>query len=119
MAELAPGERRLCRLDDIPDGQARGFAFGGRSEDSVFAVRRGETVYVYENICPHIGSPLAWVKDGYLSGDRERIICYLHGARFKIEDGECTVGPCVGEHLTAVTTRIDDGSVVIAMKKKA
>jgi hypothetical protein len=39
-------EQHLCRLDEIPDGGARGFRPNQRREDQLFAVRRGERVAV-------------------------------------------------------------------------
>lgn len=110
---LARNERRLCRLGDIPDGGSRGFPLAGRTDDVVFAVRRGEQVFVYRNVCPHAGSPLAWSKNDYLTANGERIHCYLHGAYFDVESGECTSGPCQGESLTLVPNRIDNGEVIV------
>jgi nitrite reductase/ring-hydroxylating ferredoxin subunit len=44
---------RLCALDDIPAEGSNGFVaeISGQAK-SVFAVRKGDQVYVYENICP-------------------------------------------------------------------
>ena len=60
-AETAP--RRLCHLADLPDGGARGFDPLDRGRDTVFAVRRGETVRVWADRCPHHGTPMPWRKD--------------------------------------------------------
>jgi hypothetical protein len=45
---------------------------------------------------------MAWKKDEYLNADGSRIQCSAHGALFRIEDGWCEIGPCVGERLTPV-----------------
>ena len=50
--------RPLCRLEDLPDGEARGFGPSPGGFTGLFAVRRGEAVFVYVNSCPHIGVPL-------------------------------------------------------------
>ena len=106
--------RRLCRLDDIPDGLARGFSLAATGEVTVFVVRRGDQVFAYRDACPHEGTPLAWCRDEYLSPDHERIVCSGHGAEFEIASGLCVQGPCVGEHLVSVPVRIDcDGDVVL------
>ncbi len=117
MTELEPHERRLCPVDDLPEGKSRGFAFGARSDDSVFVIRKGESIYVYENFCPHNGTSMSWIQNSYLTGDGSKVECYLHGARFNIEDGVCVVGPCEGDKLHVVPHRIVDGTLVISTKK--
>jgi nitrite reductase/ring-hydroxylating ferredoxin subunit len=109
MAPMQP----LCRLDDIADGTARGFDPEGLGEDTLFAVRRGGQVHVYRNSCPHNGRPLEYLRDRFLSADGSEIVCYAHGAHFRIEDGVCTYGPCRGQALDAVPARLEDGQVLI------
>ena len=107
-------ERVLCALEDIPDGQSKGFPAAPGGFTGLFAVRRGREVRVYVNSCPHIGVPLDPVPDRFLDRKREAIVCSTHGARFRIEDGICTSGPCYGEALEAVPARIDEqGQVMV------
>jgi nitrite reductase/ring-hydroxylating ferredoxin subunit len=92
----------LCRLDDVPDGGSRGFRLRdaeGR-EQRVFAVRRGEALWAYRNVCPHRGTPLDWRPDDFLDREGRHIVCATHGAVFRVEDGVCIAGPCPGEQLT-------------------
>ncbi len=103
--------RVLCRLDDIPDGEARGFPAPPGGFTGLFAIRRGQRVLVYVNSCPHIGLPLEPVPDRFLDRKREMIVCAAHGARFRIEDGECVSGPCMGDVLEAVEVRLVEGEV--------
>ena len=104
-----PDRQLLCHLSEIPDGGAKGFGDG--TTNSVFAVRRGQSVYVYRNRCPHAGTPLNWMPDRFLTRDKDEIICTTHGARFTIEDGECVAGPCPGQSLEAIPHRVRDGEV--------
>jgi len=106
--------RPLCRVEDIPDGGARGFPGPPGSFTGLFAVRRGERVLVYVNVCPHIGTSLNLLPDRFLSADGTRIVCSTHGATFRIEDGHCTAGPCVGDRLEPVPCEIRDGAVLVA-----
>jgi nitrite reductase/ring-hydroxylating ferredoxin subunit len=106
-------DRVLCRLEEIPDGYARGFPAAPGGFTGLFAVRRGEKVFVYVNSCPHIGLPLEPLPDRFLDTKKQVIICSAHGARFRIEDGTCLTGPCIGEALEAVPVRIEDGRVVV------
>ncbi|HEY8288735.1 MAG TPA: Rieske 2Fe-2S domain-containing protein [Acetobacteraceae bacterium] len=106
--------RALCRLEDIADGGAKGFPAAPGGFTGLMAVRRGNTVRVYVNACPHIGTPLDWTPDRFLSADGERIICATHGAEFTIEEGACIRGPCRGDHLEAVVFEIRDGTIYVA-----
>jgi nitrite reductase/ring-hydroxylating ferredoxin subunit len=69
---------------------------------------------IYVNACPHIGVPLDWAPDRFLSSDASRIICSMHGAEFEIETGLCTAGPCMGERLEAVPFRLEYGCITVA-----
>ncbi len=105
--------RALCHLDDIPDGGAKGFGPPEGGFTGLFAVRQGDAVVVYVNSCPHIGVPLDWAPDRFLTADGTRIICATHGAEFAIADGVCLRGPCFGEKLEAVKIEIRDGTVFV------
>jgi nitrite reductase/ring-hydroxylating ferredoxin subunit len=106
----------LCRLDELPDGDSRGFDPEGTGQDTVLVVRQRNQVYAYRDACPHHGtSPMAWRKNAYLNADRTRIVCSAHGAQFDIATGACTLGPCLGQSLTAVPTLVDaEGAVQLA-----
>lgn len=106
--------RTLCRIDDIPDGGSKGFGPAKGGFTGLFAVRRGDNVMIYINACPHIGVPLDWAPDRFLSTDGALIVCSMHGATFEIETGLCTAGPCFGDRLEAVPSAIEDGAVVVA-----
>jgi nitrite reductase/ring-hydroxylating ferredoxin subunit len=105
--------RALCRLDELPDGESRGFAGPQGSFVGLFAVRQGENVHVYVNACPHIGTPLDWVPGRFLTADGSRIICAVHGAEFRIADGVCLRGPCAGDALERVLIEVNDGVVYV------
>jgi nitrite reductase/ring-hydroxylating ferredoxin subunit len=115
MAELIESEpRALCRVEDIPDGGAKGFPPAPGGFTGLMAVRQGDAVYVYVNSCPHVGTPLDWTPDRFLSADGQWIICATHGAEFRITDGMCTRGPCRGDALEVVPYEIRDGVICVA-----
>jgi nitrite reductase/ring-hydroxylating ferredoxin subunit len=106
---------RLCHLDDLPDGGSRGFDPRAKGRDTLFVVRRGRALHAYVDACPHHDTPMAWRKDAYLNAARDRIVCAAHGAQFEIDRGLCTLGPCLGQSLTAVPLTLHlDGEVYLA-----
>lgn len=115
----------LCRLDDIEDGEAKGFTLrqepeksgdAGDSENDpvdILVLRDGTRVYGYVNSCPHLGTPLDWVPDQFISADSAHLICATHGALFNFADGYCISGPCTGDHLTPVPVTLDDSGQIV------
>lgn len=100
--------RPLCRLSDIPDGQARGFLL---EERPVLVARRGDRVFGYVNRCPHRGVGLDWAPDRFVSADGAHLQCATHGALFRFEDGLCVAGPCTGLALGPCAVRVADRRV--------
>jgi nitrite reductase/ring-hydroxylating ferredoxin subunit len=114
MERLMPqSQRLLCRVEDIPDGGARGFPPAPGGFTGLFAIRQGARVLIYVNSCPHLGVSLDWAPDRFLSADGSRIVCATHGAEFAIADGVCLRGPCFGDRLEAVVAEISDGAVLV------
>lgn len=94
----------LCHADAVGEGRSLGVAPDAHGQDTVILVRRHGRLHAWRDACPHLGgTPMAWRKDAYLSGDGASIVCAAHGARFDIESGACTLGPCLGQSLEAVT----------------
>ena len=113
-AQPPPGQR-LCALADIKDPGAKSFRF--RDGDALFlafVVRRGEVVRGYIDRCPHIGTPLAFLADRYLTREGDLILCSTHGALFRPEDGHCLAGPCEGRDLWPWPVAVIDGVVETA-----
>lgn len=113
--------RVLCRLDEIEDGEGKGFSLGEGGEAlDIFVVRDGDRVFGYVNSCPHLGTPLDWTPDQFISADGGHIICTTHGALFRIEDGFCLAGPCEGDGLAPISVGVDaHGQVILAAGPKA
>lgn len=105
-------ETVLCRLEEIPDGGARGLELPDGTP--VVAVRRGAAVHVYVDRCPHTGVTLAWRPDDFLTPKGDLIRCATHDARFRIEDGLCVAGPCAGDALERVPVVVRGGRVLLA-----
>ena len=110
-----PAAVRLGPLTAIADGKARNFVLqlrAGRFHG--FVVRQGEAVHGYVDLCPHAGVPMARQLDDYLTPGGDHIVCSWHGALFRIDDGLCVGGPCVGQRLTPWPVTVADGRIVTA-----
>lgn len=98
----------LCRLDELALRGSKGVHYQGQS---LFLVRQGEHIYLYENRCPHRGISLEWVPDQFLDSSARLIQCATHGALFLPENGECVAGPCVGQSLRQLRCHVSNGHV--------
>ncbi|MBP2296549.1 Rieske (2Fe-2S) protein [Azospirillum rugosum] len=104
----------LCRLDELPDGDAREFRFGeGRRVFSMLVLRRGGGVRAYVNACPHVWLPLTYRGGSVVSADGARLVCSNHQAEFAVEDGRALGGPVEADcRLTPVPVAVGDDGVV-------
>ena len=107
----------LGHQNDFSDGETRGFDLDPQDPGKrVFIVKTQDQFYCYRNSCPHTGAPLNWEGDRFLSLDQSYIQCSLHGALFRIENGQCIAGPCPGTRLSAVPIAIDsDGRLSVEL----
>lgn len=111
--QTAPPPYGLCRLDEMPDGEAMALDVrlpGG--EESVILLRRGGQVSAWLNICPHAGRRLDWAPGKFLLS-KGLLVCAAHGACFGLDSGECVSGPCRGERLRSVPVRVEQGEVLL------
>ena len=107
----------ICALDDIPDQKARGFSVQHNDEKiDFFIVRKNEKVFGYINSCPHTGVNLDWQTDQFMDLTGYQIQCSTHGALFRIRDGYCVYGPCLGRSLAPVNIVQENGRLKLAIK---
>ena len=108
-------ERVICRLADLEDPGARGFAIGGGDWPlRGLVVRVRSEVRAYVNRCPHAGHPLNLRPHRFLTPDGALILCSSHGAVFERLTGYCVAGPCAGRALTLLPLIIESGFVLLA-----
>ena len=104
---------KLCAVEEISEPGSKGF--DSTPKGPVFVVRFDGQVFVYSNYCPHQGVNLEWEPDEFLDQEERLIQCCMHGALFRIEDGECLAGPCAGDALTAVPHTIEGGDIFLSL----
>ncbi len=101
----APGTE-LGPIDAIADGGGREYRFGPEHDAfRMFVVRRGIEVFGYLNICPHFSLRLNHRGDQFTTRDGE-IMCSMHFALFRFDDGACVEGACPGRSLDPVPLEV-------------
>ena len=106
--------KKLCELKQLDkNGSASFIAERDGKKESFIVIRKENNVFVYKNSCPHIGTPLDFSPGRFLSKDKNFIICSMHGALFRINDGFCISGPCAEQALAKIPTEIIEGIVFI------
>lgn len=111
MSEL---EVEAGMLAELEDPGCREFVIGeGDWPFRGFVVRKGDEVFAYQNFCVHVGHPLNWSPNKFLTKDKTAIICASHGATYEIESGDCVAGPGSGKTLRKLDVSVRDGMVYV------
>ena len=107
-------EIEVGRFDELGDPGCREFRIGeGDWPFKGFVVRKGKQVFAYQNYCMHVGHPLNWQPDSFLTADGSQIVCASHGAIYEIDSGVCVSGPCPGRVLRTVVVEVKAGMVIV------
>lgn len=113
-----PGQGKLAEVDVsgmTADGDATTFHYVdvlGQDAEGFIMFWRGEFV-AYENRCPHWSVPLGFSDEEFLDDTGSVILCPMHGARFEVETGVCTSGPCMDDQLEKFRVEVVDGQAEI------
>lgn len=99
---------RLCRLEDLPDGEATRFDHDGHR---LSVVRLGDSVYVLGDRCSHADVSLS---GGEVDPDDCSVECPKHGSEFDLRTGEPLSLPAVKPVPTYEVTVVD-GDVVVEL----
>lgn len=103
-ADALPEPIELCARDDLAE---RGTAhvwdvlLWGEAVRA-FALRFDGAVVAYVNRCAHVPTEMDWQYGEFLDGDREWIVCSIHGAVYDPRSGHCVGGPCVNGRLMPI-----------------
>jgi nitrite reductase/ring-hydroxylating ferredoxin subunit len=106
-------ELRVCRVDDLEQGQSlRIEAQPGMTAD-IALHRVGDDFYATDDLCTHEHWSLG--EDGELEG--HEIVCCLHMAAFDVRDGSATRFPATVP-LQVYPVRIVEGEVWVGLNPK-
>ncbi len=94
---------RLGNVHELPDGGVHEVIFGeGKDAFPIILLREQDQVIAYLNRCPHYSIPLNTEPGKFFILAERQIMCATHCAVFRIQDGHCTDGPVMGDHLTPI-----------------
>ena len=104
----------VCSIDEIQAAGCLVFEIPQLSESGqVFLVLNNDRIYAFVNRCPHTGITLNWQPNQFFDITNQLIQCATHCALFRIEDGLCVRGPCVGDKLQQLNIRLTDDQIYL------
>jgi nitrite reductase/ring-hydroxylating ferredoxin subunit len=96
----------VAKIDAVKEGQP---LTANVSEKEIGVYVLDGKYYALEDICPHA---FALLSQGFIDGDE--IECPLHGAKFHIPTGKCTLEPG-GRDLKSFPVRVEGDTIFIAL----
>jgi len=107
------------RIDDVEGmahGESRVFEFPRKGRPAQgFLIRYGDGFRAYLNQCSHWLVPLDMGDADFFHPGIDRIACKTHGATYRLEDGFCDYGPCVGARLEAFPVVSAGNSAIVTV----
>ncbi|MCR6644720.1 MAG: Rieske 2Fe-2S domain-containing protein [Terricaulis sp.] len=101
----------LARVEDIPDAGAR---LADAAGASLILTRRGDAVRAFRNRCTHADYPLQRADGRLIVQEGRYLVCAMHGASYRLDDGACAGGPCNGGALEPIAIIVRDGVIFTA-----
>jgi nitrite reductase/ring-hydroxylating ferredoxin subunit len=103
----------LCASDELAE-KGRAVLFDVlvfRQSARAFALRFDGRAVAYVNRCAHVPTEMDWQPGEFLDGEREFIVCSMHGAAYEPASGRCAGGPCGSGRLTPIALEEREGQV--------
>jgi len=111
--------RVLCRVDDLATTGAKDAVIvNGEEQYSIMVVKWEDDIFAYVNSCPHARLPLNMLGDTFFDLTGKYLLCTMHGAHFRPNDGFCTRGPCRGKSLRPFPVEVKNGDVVVVKEAR-
>lgn len=113
MAEPAAPPEPLCASAELAE-RGRALVFDVLQYGQpvrAFVLRFDGRLVAYLNRCVHVPTEMDWQHGEFLDADRSYILCSIHGAAYRPEDGRCVGGPCGRGRLTPLQVEERDGQV--------
>ncbi len=106
----------LARVDELPPGRTKKFAFEVRGErtEAFVANVRGEFV-AFVNRCVHLPISLDLDDNDFFTCDGNFFVCKTHGSVYEPVAGKCIGGPGQGKSLERLPLVIESGVVYLEL----
>ncbi|WP_271008588.1 Rieske (2Fe-2S) protein [Paucibacter sp. B51] len=103
----------LCNSEALQErGRAHTFDVQQYREPArAFALRFDGQVVAYLNRCAHVPTEMDWQEGEFLDGDKQYIMCSIHGAVYDPLTGRCVTGMCGRMGLTKIEVQEREGVV--------
>jgi len=79
--------------------------------ERAFVLRFDGEVHAYLNRCAHVPTEMDWQEGEFLDGDKQYIMCSIHGAVYDPKTGRCVMGMCGRMGLTKIQVEEKEGQV--------
>ncbi|EPJ47887.1 MAG: hypothetical protein OFPI_31540 [Osedax symbiont Rs2] len=96
----------LCDINALQNDSvvcAIGFS---KNAKQYIVISQGKRIFVYRNRCPHLNKTLNPQDQQLLDLHNNFIFCANHSALFTIDQGLCIKGPCTGQYLQKVASKV-------------
>lgn len=107
----------VCASDALPFGVVKTVAISpdehGHPREAIVLRDQDSALRAYVNRCMHIDIPLDGGSRDFLTKDKKHLACGTHGAWYRLHDGFCIAGPCLGESLEPCDVAVEEGNVFI------
>lgn len=106
----------VCSLTELKESKSLGIEINHDNvTEQYLLIYHENSVHSYLNRCPHTGVNLEWMPNQFLDTSEKFIQCSTHGALFKIEDGFCLRGPCIGDKLKFIDNCVEKDNIYLIL----
>jgi len=79
--------------------------------ERAFVLRFDGEVHAYLNRCAHVPTEMDWQEGEFLDGEKQYIMCSIHGAAYDPKTGRCIMGMCGRMSLTKIRVEERENTV--------
>ena len=109
----APKTLRIPRTELPADGtHAFSFEANGWPVDGLVVIQGG-TIRAWVNRCAHLPLTLDMGTGDFFTPGGDELLCSHHGARYALDTGLCTWGPCKGRSLDPIPLDLEDPEFIV------
>jgi nitrite reductase/ring-hydroxylating ferredoxin subunit len=114
---VSPKRLRIAGARNLTLGASQVFELEHRGEVlQGFLLQHSAGLFAYVNRCPHWAVDLDLGDGRFYDAELDRIYCKNHGALFRVPDGMCEHGPCLGRALERFAVEVDGDDVWVSLE---